>query len=363
MTVISLFDGMSCGQIALDQLGVKVDRYYASEIDKYAIQVTKHNYPNTIHIGDVSKLQVKKYRTGVRLISEDGNRYFIKGKIVLIGGSPCTNLSFAGKQQGLSTKCNIDITTLEQYLQLKKDGFEFDGQSYLFWEYIRIKNEINPSVFLLENVQMSKKWLETFNDAVGVQPIMINSSLVSAQNRKRWYWTNIENIEQPTDKGIVIKDILEDVVDEKYYISQETFKKIYDKNHNLKRYIRRLKRTNKPFMVICPDNFKEKPSKVKNKKSGCLIAVYGSKNCNENFGSYPFLLIPEANEKGYKYEHPRIRKLTPLECERLQTLPDNYTILVSDSQRYKMLGNGWTIEVIKHIFKCGNISGVTGNSK
>jgi len=155
-TVISLFDGMSCGQIALNNLGVSYDRYFASEVDKYAISVTQHNYPNTIQIGDVSKLVVKKLRSGVILISEFGDRYFIPGNIILHGGSPCQGFSFAGKQKGAITKCKIDITTLEQYLTLKDEGFEFEGQSYLFWEYVRILRIVQPDVFLLENVSWLK---------------------------------------------------------------------------------------------------------------------------------------------------------------------------------------------------------------
>ena len=210
ITVLSLFDGMSCGQLAFKEAGIKIDKYYASEVDKYAIQVTQHNFPNTIQLGDVTKLKVKVKKKCVILITGDGKKYKIKGKIYLIGGSPCQGFSFAGKMKGAATKCNIEITTLEQYLKLKKEGFEFDGQSYLFWEYIRILRTINPEYFFLENVMMVQKWKTMFNEAVGVEPIMINSALVSAQNRKRLYWTNIPNVEQPEDKGTLLKDVLED---------------------------------------------------------------------------------------------------------------------------------------------------------
>ena len=409
-TVISLFDGMSCGQIALDNLGVSYDRYFASEVDKYAISVTQHNYHNTIQIGDVSKLVVKKLRSGVILISEFGDRYFIPSKIILHGGSPCQGFSFAGKQKGASTKCKIDITTLEQYLTLKDDGFEFEGQSYLFWEYVRILRIVQPDVFLLENVIMAKKWLNMFNDAIGVQPIKINSALVSAQNRNRFYWTNIVNIEQPKDEGIVIADILEDDVDEKYFMSQKmtlralsnvrsrAFTKDKDKtgtllanqskvstdglyhiaNIDVKGHdlIKRVYSTigKSPTINTCTGGNREVKildniptlqqwrevggtrvsykkvfnsniiinanGKMDANKTGTLVATYYKRNGVENFGSCPFL-----------FEYPRVRKLTPTECERLQTVPDGYTSIVSNSQRYKMLGNGWTIKVIEHIYK------------
>ena len=196
MNVLSLFDGMSCGQQALQRSGIQVTNYYASEIDKYAIQITQKNYPKTIQIGSV--IDVK---------AED-----LPQIDLLIGGSPCQNLSFAGTRKGLTTKENIEIHSLELYMQLKSDGFKFEGQSYLFWEYMRLLKETKPKYFLLENVVMGKKWQKVFSDAIGCEPIMINSSLVSAQTRKRLYWTNIPNITQPQDMEIYLKDILEDKV-------------------------------------------------------------------------------------------------------------------------------------------------------
>lgn len=229
MNVLSLFDGMSCGQIALKELGFKINKYYASEIDKFAIAQTKLNFPDTIFLEDVRQVDVST----------------LEPIDLLIGGSPCQSFSFAGKMNGMSTTTNKEVLSLEQYLQLKKDGFEFQGQSYLFWEYIRILRDIqkyNPDVyFLLENVKMAKKWEKVLTDAIGINGVLINSALVSAQNRRRIYWTNIltrkadifgtiENaIPQPADKGLEIRDILEDDVDEKYYLSEAVVSRILSK--------------------------------------------------------------------------------------------------------------------------------------
>lgn len=210
MNVLSLFDGMSGGQIALTELDIPIDKYYASEIDKYAMQFTIQNFPDTIQVGDVRELDINKL-----------------DKIdLLIGGSPCQSLSMAGKRKGLSTKEGIEIFDLEMYLELKENGFEFEGQSYLFWEYIRIYNDLlergdNPK-FFLENVEMGKKWESVFNDILGRKGIHINSALVSAQNRRRIYWTDIhDDIPQPEDRGILLRDILEEEVDEKYFLSDK----------------------------------------------------------------------------------------------------------------------------------------------
>lgn len=211
MRVLSLFDGMSCGQIALKEIGITPEVYYASEIDKFAIKQTQLNFPNTIQVGDVRDLNVEDL-----------------GHIDLIlAGSPCTDMSFSGKRKGLSTVEGIEIKSLNEYLELKKQGFEFSGQSYLFWEFIRILNDArktNPEVlFLLENVKMGKKWELVFDDAIGCKGNHINSALVSAQTRKRIYWTNIQGgiIPQPKDEGLTISDIAEYEVDEKYYLSEK----------------------------------------------------------------------------------------------------------------------------------------------
>ena len=214
MNVLSLFDGISCGQIALERAGIKVDNYYASEICDYSIRITKKNYPNTIHIGDV------------RNVNADD----IRNIDIIIGGSPCQSFSFAGKRDGMVTVEKIDITTLEQYLDLKQSGFKFEGESYLFWEYVRLLKEIKPKYFLLENVKMSKKWKDVISRALGVEPILINSELVSAQSRERLYWTNIPNISQPNDKHIYIDNILQMDIKHEYLPKTRLDYTNYDKS-------------------------------------------------------------------------------------------------------------------------------------
>lgn len=293
MNVLSLFDGLSCGQIALTNLGCFPDKYYASEVDKFAIQQTRHVFPGTIHIGDVTQVDVSKL-----------------DKIdLIIGGSPCQSFSFAGKQAGMATTENIEVTDLDQYLDLKIMGFEFTGQSYLFWEYMRILTEVrkyNPDVkFLLENVVMSKKWEAVLTNAIGVGPVKINSNLVSAQNRKRLYWTNIAEITQPEDEGIFIRDILEDNVDGIIVASRGR---------------------------VCEDGVTRQHLEPRTDgKSNCLTTVQKDNLLISNRGT--------------------LRRLTPVECARLQTVPDWYEWVVSDTQIYRMCGNGWTVRVIEHILK------------
>ena len=369
MNVLSLFDGMSCGQQALERNGIKVDNYFASEIDKYAITVTMANYPNTKQIGSV--------------IDVDG--YSLPKIDLLMGGSPCQSFSFAGKRKGMSTKDEQEILTLEHYLQLKKEGFEFEGQSYLFWEYMRLLNECKPKYFLLENVEMGEHWEKVLSKAIGVNGIHINSSLVSAQNRKRIYWTNIglepsglfgfpeSIIEQPKDKGLLLKHILQDGANPNYYLSDKMVNyvsKTGTKNFYYKPEFANIEGKAKPIVTkhiyragttnYIKENVDEKyyinvkgnkrlMQTLSNNKieNNCLIDSY-----NQTIHTDKSITIStrvSAANCTHVYKESRIRKLTPIECERLQTVKENYTNHVSDSQRYKMLGNGWTVDVIRHI--------------
>lgn len=376
MNVLSLFDGMSGGQIALTELDIPIDKYYASEIDKYAMQFTIQNFPNTIQVGDIRELDINKL-----------------DKIdLLIGGSPCQSLSMAGKRKGLSTKEGIDIFDLEMYLELKENGFEFEGQSYLFWEYIRIYNDLlergdNPK-FFLENVEMGKKWESVFNDILGRKGIHINSALVSAQNRRRIYWTDIhDDIPQPEDRGgILLKDILEEEVDEKYFLSDKMIECLKG----------RVKTGNDPTCVAMTACLTPKRTEYGKKirkeyeagivkeqikniqrlepredgKINCLTTVqknnliivsgtirtFGGKHFREIKSGKSCTLMARARNDGNAQPcvqiGAKIRRLTPTECARLQTVPERYIWDgISDTQRYKMLGNGWNIETIKHIFK------------
>ena len=307
MTVLSLFDGISGGQLALNRINIPIKNYYASEIDKYAIQVTQDNFPNTIQLGDVSKIS---YEKGILYTPK---KCFNIGKVdILLFGSPCQSFSFAGKRQGMVTNDNIEVTKLVDYLHLKEQGYEFQGQSYLFWEACRLLKEINPTYFLCENVKMSKKWEDIISFALNATPNKINSNLFTAQNRDRLYWTNINNgnIPLPQDKGVLLKDIIEENVDEKYNLS----KKHYDG------FIR---------------NYNWKGDDINGKSRPILASYYKQPpHC-------PY--IPCAtSESGY-------RRLTPNEAEKLQSLPIDYTKSVSETQRYKGIGNGWTIDVIAYI--------------
>lgn len=392
MNVLSLFDGMSCGHQALDRANIKVDKYFASEIDKYAIQVTMANYPETIQLGDVRELD------GTKLPSID----------LLMGGSPCQSFSFAGKRRGMATKCEVEILSLEHYLELKAEQYEFEGQSYLFWEFIRMMNDVKPKYFLLENVVMTEKWEKILSKAIGCNPIKINSSRVSAQNRVRLYWTNIgmqagglfgdleSIIQQPKDKGIFLRDVLEDNVDEKYFLSDKMiqwldrhsqkngneFKKKNGDDKSSCITSTALVKGNLSSDYIVHSTF-GRTSKSGNGGSGPLSREDGKTYCldtansmavearevkqlnlsTESGGKQPYqqdriydingiapALQAQLSGGSSLINTSRIRRLTPIECERLQNVADGYTNYVSDSQRYKMLGNGWTIDVIAHIF-------------
>ena len=469
---VSLFDGMSCLQLALNKIGKIPTKYFASEVDKYAMQVTMANFPNTMQIGDVRNVKG----------SDIG---FVH---LLAGGSPCQSFSFAGKRKGMSTKDNIEILTLDHYLELKSQNFEFEGQSYLFWEYMRILEElrvINPNIkFLLENVVMGEKWQNILTRAIGISPIQINSALVCAQNRNRLYWTNIAaepdglfgdlvcKIPQPKDKGILLKDILETDFADKYFLSEKMIKCLQnherfnkyttepinsenkssclsarlhkmgnadtyiklDKNGNIKQNQEKAScftaggnsggLHSQMDLIQCvamrgrnPDNPKSRIAGLPTEqqleprndgKTNCLTSVqkdnlvaYGCDyrkdegfrvrkteksstlmaRAREDVYGTGLVMLNENQKKKFDYNpntdkagcltlaqgragssdeymdsvskiakiQGNIRRLTPVECERLQTVPDNYTNHVSDTQRYKMLGNGWTIDVIAHI--------------
>jgi DNA-cytosine methyltransferase len=321
MIVLSLFDGISCGQIALERAGIKVDKYYASEIDKYAIKVTQNNYPKTIQLGDVTKIK------GSGLPKID----------LLIGGSPCQGFSFAGKQL----------------------NFE-DERSKLFFEFVRLLVECKPKYFLLENVKMKKEYQDVITKYLGVEPIKINSSLVSAQNRERLYWTNVPNIVQPKDKSILLRDILEDDVDSKYFMNKPLILNGKNKGHIGDLDYKDNERQRRVYSddVKSPTLLSRSDSpRILNIGSLDMKASQQIKRVYDVNGLCPTLDTMQGGHRQPKIlEDNRVRKLTPLECERLQTVPDNYTEGVSNTQRYKMLGNGWTVDVIAHIFQ-----GITSN--
>jgi DNA (cytosine-5)-methyltransferase 3A len=365
ITVLSLFDGMSCGQLALQKLGIKVKQYYAAEIDKHAIQVTQHNFPNTIQLGDVTKVFAKD------LPKID----------LLIGGSPCQGFSFAGKQLAFD-----------------------DPRSKLFFEFVRLKNECNPTYFMLENVKMKKEFELIISKYMGVAPIEINSALLSAQNRVRLYWTNIANepfglfgdmqctIPQPKDKGILLGDILESDVPEKYFISDKAIERLNkaallgikakvdpEKSGTItiKNQSGQLAIDNSTTLIVAsrgrnPENPKSRESGLETEqhleprfdgKTNCLTSVQkdnyviyadGYEQDNRAYfesGKSGCLDIKPARQKVLLEREWKIRRLTTKECKILQTIPDEYDMsIVSDTQQYRMLGNGWTVDVIAYIF-------------
>jgi DNA-cytosine methyltransferase len=365
--VLSLFDGMSCTQLALQRAGISYKKYFASEVDKFAIEVTQKNFPNTIQIGDVRNVKGKK------LPKID----------LLVGGSPCQGFSFAGKQLNFN-----------------------DPRSKLFFEFVRLLKECKPTYFLLENVVMQQEYQDVISSYLGVQPILINSNLLSAQSRKRLYWTNIPT-SQPTDKGILLKDIIHETRKETVgvpvpifnvhpkgkgasgdvigvhkgksrtvtpnkgqgqYVSVPISKYIVPFNQTLKVLDREVKRGKIGYFN--KDSQANRVYQIHG-KSVTLCGSAGGRGARTGF--YLFGCITpsrvERTQNGQRFNNGKkfytlttqdhhgifiegyIRKLTPIECERLQTVPDNYTASVSDSQRYKMLGNGFTVDVIAHILK------------
>jgi len=306
MNVLSLFDGISVGRYALDLAGIKIEKYYACEIEKHAITISKKNYPNNIHLGSVVDLKSEQ---------------IVEPLDLLIGGSPCQDLSIA-----------------------KKDRKGLGGErSGLFWEYIRLKNELKPKWFILENVaSMSKKDKDIISEAMGCEPILFNASLVSAQTRKRLFWTNIP-FTLPKDRGIILKHILQpdaDVddrmvnKDKKAYTLTASYQGAVEKNSVAKKQRTMVK-------VGHFGEFKEGkiyPNNHNNTQGGQAHRVYSPEGICPTLGTTPPNII-----------NNNVRKLTPIECERLQSLPDNYTEGIAMTNRYKVLGNAFNAEVIGHI--------------
>jgi len=326
MNILSLFDGMSCGMIAAERAGFKVDKYYASEIDKYAQIVSAANYPQIIRMGDVTKWH--EWQIDWKSID------------LLIGGSPCQGFSFAGKQLAFD-----------------------DPRSKLFFEYVNILKFTqfhNPNVkFLLENVKMKKEHLDVISETLGVEPVFINSSLVSAQNRQRYYWCNWF-VPQPEDKGIMLGNILEDSHD---YI--KTDKKFSPKKNQSKASC---------LTGGAHSGGNHSDMDILLRSAAMVGRKIDANGIRVDYSNLPTIQTLEVSDSGKSrclstvskdtlvswlkagryqgFTKDDYRRLTPVECERLQTVPDNYTAHVSDTQRYKMLGNGWTVDVIAHIFKC-----------
>lgn len=297
MKVLSLFDGISCARVALERAGIPVEVYYASEIDKYAIQISQKNYSDILQLGDIKNF----------FLILNGNEFLDID--LLIGGSPCQDLSIA-----------------------KKDRKGLDGErSGLFWEYVRVLKEIKPRYFILENVNsMPKEAKQIITETLGIEPIMINASLVSAQNRKRLFWTNIPNVIQPEDRGIFLKDILEPKVGSDFYVKLKS----------------NTVRTGGRGSGINDKHNWDTIRIGQIGKGGQGDRIYSTEGKSVN-------LSANGGGRGAKtglYEVNQIvRKLTPIECERLQGLPDNYTEGISTTQRYKCLGNAFNCNVVAHI--------------
>ena len=286
MNVLSLFDGISGAKVALNRLGVPCT-YFASEIDKYAIQISEKNHPDIIQLGDVTKI----------------NPLDLPKIDLLIGGSPCQDLSVAGRHKGLAGE-----------------------RSGLFYEYIWLLSALQPDYFLLENVRMKKAWEFVFNIYTGVKPILIDSALVSGQQRRRLYWTNIPNVTQPEDRKIFLGDVIEDGVvdrDKSYCIDAS-----YYKGNTEDGYIKKCRRQI-VYLYRLPHGYVTE--------------------CTKQYDKYPSLAAQNPDTKYKIVDEFGFRKLTPVECERLQTYDDGYTEGVSNTQRYKCLGNSFTVDVIKHI--------------
>ena len=370
MNVLSLFDGMSCGRLALERAGFPVTNYFASEIDKYAITVARANFPDTMHLGDVKTVRTNE--DGELIINDPLGIQTAKIDL-LIGGSPCQGFSFAGKQ------LNFD-----------------DPRSKLFFEFVRLLKALKPKYFLLENVNMKKEYQDVISDLLGCKPVDINSNRVSAQNRRRLYWTNIPVRSMPENKHIYLKDILEDgftdrekshCIDANYF-KGGNLKSYFEKNRrqlvfdfddptdtglqlageaDLKghSYNRRVYHPDGKAPSLCAASGGNLEPKI---FAGSFRGRYRENGIRQDHkmpvaglaeqeleiredGKTNSLTTVQKDNVAVHVEELKWRKLTPIECERLQTVPDNYTNHVSNTQRYRMLGNGWTVDVICHLLE------------
>lgn len=328
MRVLSLFDGIGCGMVALKRAGIHIDEYVAYEIEKNAIKICKKNHPEVIEMGDVTTADFTQY----------------KGFDLVIGGSPCQGFSFAGKQ------LNFD-----------------NPRSKLFFEFARAVKEVQPKYFLLENVKMKKEYEDVITEYLGVEPVLINSNLVSAQSRKRLYWTNIPGVAQPEDKRIMLSDIVHENENgvsydlEEYKVPFDQTLQIITEEVNKGKigYFRQDSQANRVYSIhgkavtLCGEAGGG-AAKMGQYLFGCITPDRLHKRQNgQRFNDGDKFYTLTAQDKHGILIDGYIRKLTPIECERLQTLPDRYTECegVTDAQRYKCLGNGWTVDVIAHIFK------------
>lgn len=293
MKILSLFDGISCARVALERAGIPVEAYYSSEIDKYAIQISRKNYPDIKQLGDVRTPELQNFY----------------GVDLLIGGSPCQDLSIA-----------------------KRNRKGLDGErSGLFWEYVRILKEVKPKYFILENVNsMPKEAKDSISKTLGVESIMINAALVSAQQRKRLFWTNIPNVTLPEDRNILLKDILIDGIEtkEKSLCVTATYSRACPRDY--------FSKSSRQLIKVGHFNKGGQGDRVYsiNGKSVTLSALGGGRGAKTGL---------------YETTKGIYRKLHPIEVERLQGLPDGYTEGISNAQRYKVLGNAFNVDVITHI--------------
>lgn len=311
MKILSLFDGISCARVALERAGIPVEVYYASEVDKYAMQISAKNYPDIVQVGSVVGLDTTQF----------------KDVDLMVGGSPCQDLSIA-----------------------KKDRKGLDGErSGLFWEYVRILKEVKPKYFILENVNsMPKEAKEIITKELGVEPIMINASLVSAQNRKRLFWCGVRNevgiyttipVELPDDRGILLKDILEKGEFHGLY-SDYNNSTTFDKARTIGTGCGITRSSTCQQVIIKPVRI----GKIgKGGQGDRVYSIEGKTTALSALGG------GRGAKTGLYAVKDFVRKLTPVECERLQSLPDNYTEGVSNSQRYKSLGNAFNVDVVTHI--------------